>query len=196
MEWYVQAQDAMSWTLHVRWGRLGLVRVGHVRSVSSLPGMIWSFLERHSVITKHVWSAYKVSWGDGGLLLLLLEAWLWRVLRAKWYYYGGDTIWSGANHFQAEIDWQGMICNKKLNYLKIFWLERVRGGGSRFCGPMNIIIFPKIRDGFEKNQLIVSFSVWVTTNVEELPKLVPSGRGSSVSWFLLAKFSNFFCKGR
>jgi len=30
-------------------------------------------------------------------------------------------------------------------------------GGSRFCGPMNIIIFPR-RDGFEKNQLVAPFS--------------------------------------
>ena len=34
------------------------------------------------------------------------------------------------------------------------------------------------------------------TNLEDSFSLVPSGRRSGVSWFLLAKFSNFFCEGR
>jgi len=93
MEYYVDAQQARSWSLPVRWGLFGLVGAGGVRSVSKRPGMIWSFPERQSAIIRHVWSARLVTWCVGGLWLLLLEA-SRRVLNKKWYYLGGDQIWS------------------------------------------------------------------------------------------------------
>jgi len=78
MECYVQAQDARSWSSRVRWGRLGLVQAGCVRSASKRPGMNLSFSERQVVIMKHVWSAHKVTWRAGGPEPLLFDA-SWRV---------------------------------------------------------------------------------------------------------------------
>jgi len=85
MECYVEAQGARSWTLPVRWGRLGLVQAGYVRSFSRWPVMILALSERQSAVTRHVWGARLVTWCLGGSWLLLLVT-SWRVLNAKWYY--------------------------------------------------------------------------------------------------------------
>ena len=78
MECYVQAQDARSWSLHVRRGRLGLVQAGCVRSVSKRPGANLSISERQVVIMSHVWGARLVAWCAGGPEPLLFDA-SWRV---------------------------------------------------------------------------------------------------------------------
>jgi len=74
MECYVQAEDARSWSLHVRRGRLGLVQAGCVRSVSKRPGANLSISERQVVIMSHVWGARLVAWCAGGPEPLLFDA--------------------------------------------------------------------------------------------------------------------------
>jgi len=59
MEWYVRAQGAASWRLHVRSGRLGLVWAGYVRSVFKRPVMILRLPVRWWGIIKRVGSARK-----------------------------------------------------------------------------------------------------------------------------------------
>jgi len=54
MDCYVQAEDARSWSLHVRWGRLVLAPVGYVRSVSRRSGMIMTLSERQSAVIRHL----------------------------------------------------------------------------------------------------------------------------------------------
>ena len=105
-------------------------------------------------VIKCVWGARRATWCVGGQLVLLLAA-SWRVLRAKWYYYGGDQIRSAANKFRAEINCQGMICNYEFNNLKSFWLERVSGVVQNSV-VRSILLSFQIRNGFRKNQLIPS----------------------------------------
>ena len=151
MECYVQAQGATSWSLLVRWGRLGLVQAGYVRSFSRRPVMILTLSERQSAVTRHVWGARLVTWCLGGLWLLLLVT-SWRVLKVKWYYYGGDQIWSEANYFYAEIGCWGIIFNWELFYLKIFWLEW-HGGVVQYSVVWSVQLSSEILNCFQKNQL-------------------------------------------
>ena len=95
MECYVEAQDARSWSLHVRWGRLGLVQARCVRSVSKRPGMNLSFSGRQLAIIRHVWGAHLVTWRAGGLQPWLLDA-SWRVWQTKWDLWVGEQIWREA----------------------------------------------------------------------------------------------------
>jgi len=158
MECYVEAQGARSWSLPVRWGRLGLVQAGYVRSAFRQPWRILTLSERQSAVLRHIWGARSVTWCLGGSWQLLLAA-SWRVLNAKWYYCGGDQIWSYANYFHAEIGCWDIIFNWELIYLKIFWLEW-HGGVGQYSVVWSVLLSSDILNGFQKNQLEALIVGW------------------------------------
>ena len=139
MEYYVDAQQARSWTLHVRWGMLGLVRACCVRSFSKRPVMILTLREPRLAIMKHAWSAGEVTWCVGGLLPLLVAASL-RVLNARWYYHGGDQIWSKAKLFLCgnQLLRHGMELGIKLSWDLLTGASFL--GGGKCCGSKRTII--------------------------------------------------------
>ena len=95
MECYVKGQKVRSWSLHARWGRLGLVPAGYV--------------------VKYVWGACKVTLYAGDLLPLLLGA-SWRFWRANENYHFRQRIWSEAIYFRAEISCYEVFIDFKSTY--------------------------------------------------------------------------------